>query len=185
MADLLRMARERPGQLRFGITGPGDTNHFATELLKAAAGVDMEAVAYRGMRDAMLDAAAGRIELVVTTVASTRALIEAGQLRLLATAAERRDPAMPEVPTVRESAGVDYVTGVWWGLFGPARLPRPVVARLNEAVGRALVQPAYRQVLASAGALPAPMVPADFAAKVRAEVGRWTAVARRAGIAAR
>ena len=184
MGDLLRIARERPGQLRFGGAGPGDTSFFAAELLKMAAGLDMEAVAYRGITEAQLDVAAGRIDLVVTTMASAKSLLEAERLRLLATAAEQRDPRMPEVPTVKEF-GADYVTGVWWGLFGPARMPATVVTGLNEAVNKALSEPAYRRLLETAGATPAPGTPDAFAAKVRAEVVRWTEVARRAGVAIR
>ncbi len=183
MAGLVRMAREQPGRLRFGGAGPGDTSFFAAELLKMAAGLDMEAVAYRGITEAQTDVAAGRIDLVVTTLASARGLLDAGQLRLLAIAADARDPRLPEVPTVREASGVDYATGVWWGVFGPARLPAPITARLNEAINRAVAEPLYQRVLEAGGAAAVPVSPEVFAAHVRAEVARWTEVARRAGIA--
>ena len=183
MAELVRMARERPGMLRFGGAGPGDTSFFATELLKMAAELDMEAVAYRGITEAQTDAAAGRIDLVVTTLASARGLLEAGQLRLLATAGAERDPRMPDVPTVKEATGIDYVTGVWWGVFGPARLPGPLTAQLNAAIARAMAEPQYQRVLEAGGAAMAPLSPEAFAAHVRAEVVRWTDVAKRAGVA--
>ena len=183
MAALVRLAREQPGQLRFGGAGPGDTSYFATELLKMAAGLQMEAVAYRGITEAQTDAAAGRIDLVVTTLASARGLLDAGQLRLLAIAADARDPRMPDVPTVRESTGIDYATGVWWGVFGPARLPAPITARFNAAINAAVAEPSYQRVLEAGGAAAAPVTPEVFAAHVRAEVARWTEVARRAGVA--
>jgi tripartite-type tricarboxylate transporter receptor subunit TctC len=185
LADLVRIARERPGQLRFGGAGPGDTSFFATELMKMAYALDMEPVAYRGITEAQTDAAAGRIDLVVTTLASARGLLEAGQLRLLAVAAAERDPRMPEVPTAKEATGVDYVTGVWWGVFGPAGLPAGVTTGLNEAIGRAMTEPAYQRVLDIGGASAAPLSPQAFAAHVRAEVARWTEIARRAGVAIR
>jgi tripartite-type tricarboxylate transporter receptor subunit TctC len=185
LADLVRIARERPGQLRFGGAGPGDTSFFATELMKMAYALDMEPVAYRGITEAQTDAAAGRIDLVVTTLASARGLLEAGQLRLLAVAAAERDPRMPEVPTAKEATGVDYVTGVWWGVFGPAGLPAGVTTGLNEAIGRAMTDPAYQRVLDIGGASAAPLSPQAFAAHVRAEVARWTEIARRAGVAIR
>jgi tripartite-type tricarboxylate transporter receptor subunit TctC len=185
LADLVRIARERPGQLRFGGAGPGDTSFFATELMKMAYALDMEPVAYRGITEAQTDAAAGRIDLVVTTLASARGLLEAGQLRLLAVAAAERDPRMPEVPTAKEATGVDYVTGVWWGVFGPAGLPAGVTTGLNEAIGRATTEPAYQRVLDIGGASAAPLSPQAFAAHVRAEVARWTEIARRAGVAIR
>jgi tripartite-type tricarboxylate transporter receptor subunit TctC len=183
MADLVRIARERPGMLRFGGAGPGDTSFFATELLKMAANLNMEAVAYRGITEAQTDAAAGRIDLVVTTLASARGLIEAGQLRLLATASAARDARMPDVPTVRESTGIDFVTGVWWGVFAPARLPSALTATINAAVNRAMAEPQYQRVLEAGGASMAALAPEAFAAHVRSEVARWTDVARRAGVA--
>jgi tripartite-type tricarboxylate transporter receptor subunit TctC len=183
MADLVRIARERPGMLRFGGAGPGDTSFFATELLKMAASLDMEAVAYRGITEAQTDAAAGRIDLVVTTLASARGLLDAGQLRLLATASAARDPRMPDVPTVKEATGIDFVTGVWWGVFGPARLPAPLTAQINAAVGRAMAEPQYQRVLEAGGAAMAPLSAEAFAAHVRSEVTRWTDVAKRAGVA--
>jgi tripartite-type tricarboxylate transporter receptor subunit TctC len=182
--DLLRIARERPGRLRFGGAGPGDTSFFSGELLKMAAGIEMEAVAYRGIVDAQNDVATGRIELVVTTLASARALIDGGRLRVLAVAAEQRDRALPEVPTARE-AGLDYVTGVWFGVFGPARMPPAVTARLNAEIGQVLGDSGYQEFLARVGATAAPLSPEAFQAKLVAEVQRWTEVARRAGVAIR
>jgi tripartite-type tricarboxylate transporter receptor subunit TctC len=183
MADLVRIARERSGQLRFGGAGPGDTSFFATELMKMPYGLDMEAVAYRGITEAQTDAAAGRIDLVVTTLASARGLMDAGQLRVLAVASAARDPRLPDVPTAREATGVDFVTGVWWGVFGPARMPPVLTARLNEAINKAVMEPAYQRVLEAGGASAAPLSPEAFAAHLRAEVTRWTEIARRVGVA--
>ena len=183
MADLVRIARERPGQLRFGAAGPGDTSFFAAELLKLAGNLEMEAVSYRGITEAQTDAAAGRIELVVTTLASARSLIEAGQLRLLATATAERDPQTPDVPTARESSGLDYVTGVWWGMFGPASMPPAVTARLNTEINRVLGDQGYRELLQRLGASPAPETQEAFAAEVRSELTRWREIAVRAGVA--
>ncbi len=184
MGDLLAMARERPGQLHFGTAGPADTGFFAAELLKLAAGIDMEAVAYRGISDAVREAAAGRVDLVVTTWASSRALVEAGQLRILAVAMETRDRAMPDVPTVRES-GVDYVTGLWWGILAPARTPAAIVRHLNATINGVLTEPDYLRILESLGGSPAPATPEAFADLVRTELGKWRAIADRAGMVRR
>lgn len=184
LQDLLRIARAQPNRLRFGGAGPGDTSFFAGELLKQAADIQMEAVSYRGIVDAQTDVAAGRIELVVTTLASARSLIDAGRMRVLAVAAEQRDPALPNVPTARE-AGLDFTTGVWFGLFGPAAMPAPVVARLNREVNEILRDASYQEFLARVGATAAPQTPDEFEAKLRSEVQRWTDIARRAGVALR
>ena len=182
--DLLRIARERPGQLRFGGAGPGDTSFFSGELLKMAANIDMEAVAYRGIVDAQNDVAGGRIELVVTTLASARSLLEGGRIRVIAVAAEQRDPALPDVPTAREM-GLDYVTGVWFGVFGPAGMPDDVTMRLNAEINAVLEDPGYQEFLSRVGATPAPLSAGAFQAKLTLEVERWTDVARRAGVAIR
>jgi len=183
MAGLLRLARERPGQLRFGGAGPGDTSFFSAELLKMAAGIEMEAVAYRGINEAQLDVAAGRIDLVITTLAAARSLLDAGELRLLAIAAEARDPAMQATPTVREATGVDYATGVWWGLFAPARLPPALRAQLHAAAHQAIAEPGFQRVLTASGAASAPIPSENFQSLLTSELRRWAEVARRAGVA--
>jgi tripartite-type tricarboxylate transporter receptor subunit TctC len=182
LATLIRLAREQPGRLRYGGAGPGDTSAFAAVLMTMAANVEMEGVAYRGIVDAQNDTAAGRIDVTVTTLASARALIEGGQLRVLAVAAAQRDPRLAEVPTARE-AGLDYVTGVWWGVFAPARLPEALRTRLNGAINAAMPEAAYQRVLEASGAAMAAMTADAFAAHVRAEAERWATVARRAGVA--
>jgi tripartite-type tricarboxylate transporter receptor subunit TctC len=184
LQDLLRIARAQPNRLRFGGAGPGDTSFFSGELMKQAANIEMEPVSYRGIVAAQTDVAAGRIELVVTTLASARSLIDAGKLRVLAVAAEQRDPALPDVPTARE-AGLDYVTGVWFGVFGPAGMPAPVVARLNREVNEILRDPGYQEFLSRVGATAAPLTPEAFQTKLTSEVQRWTDIARRAGVAIR
>jgi tripartite-type tricarboxylate transporter receptor subunit TctC len=144
----------------------------------------MEPVAYRGIVAAQTDVAAGRIELVVTTLASARSLIDAGKLRVLAVAAEQRDTALPDVPTARE-AGLDFVTGVWFGVFGPSGMPAPIVGRLNREVSEVLRDPGYQEFLGRVGATAAPLAPDAFQAKLVSEVERWTDIARRAGVAIR
>jgi tripartite-type tricarboxylate transporter receptor subunit TctC len=111
-----------------------------------AARIEMEPIAYRGIVDAQTDAAAGWIEVVVTTLASARSLIDAWRLRVLAVAAEKRDPALPDVPTARE-AGLAYVTGVRFGMFGPARLPEPIVKRLNAETNQILQEQGCQEFL--------------------------------------
>lgn len=184
MADLVLIARERPGRVRFGTTGPGDIGFLSAQLIMTQTGTQMEPISYRGITEAQLDVAAGRVEIVVTTVASARSLLDAGELRMLAVTADRRDADFPDVPTSRES-GVDVIAGLWWGVFGPASLPEAVVSRLHGAVGNVVGEPAYQRILANGGALPASDSQANFAATVRADVDRWSEVARRAGIASR
>jgi tripartite-type tricarboxylate transporter receptor subunit TctC len=182
LAELIAVARARPGQLRFGGAGIGDTSFFATQILNMAAGLEMEAVAYRGIMEAQLDTAAGRIEVCVTTLASARPLIEAGDLHVLAVSTPTRTASLPDVPSARE-LGVDYVTDVWWGLFAPARVPDPIAARLHNRAAEVMRGEAYARVSQINGAEFVPMSQAAFAEKVRNDVTRFRDIARRAGVA--
>ena len=182
LGELIAAARERPGQLRFGGAGVGDTSFFATQILNMAAGIEMEAVAYRGIMEAQLDTAAGRIEVCVTTFASARPLIEAGDLRVLAVSTPTRTSSLPEVPSARE-LGVDYIADVWWGLFVPARVPEPIMARLHDVAAEVMRGEAYARLSRLNGAEFVPMPQAAFAEKVRKDVTRFRDIARRAGIA--
>jgi tripartite-type tricarboxylate transporter receptor subunit TctC len=181
LRDLLRVARENPGRLRFGATGTGDVNYFASQLLATQANVAFEPVIYRGASDAQIDLVAGRIELLVTTLASARGLIDSGDVRVLAIATPERSPALPNVPTAREE-GVDYVTGVWWGVFAPARVPPAAVAAFHDEAAVVARTPAFQRVLEMAGAAHVPMTQPDFAAKVMREINDWRAIAERLGI---
>lgn len=181
LQDLIQTARANPGRLRFGATGVGDINYFATQLLAAQAGVELEPVIYRGISDAQIDLIAGRIELVVTTLASARGLIESGDTRVLAVSTAERSASLPNVPAAKEQ-GIDYVTGVWWGVFAPARVPSSAIATLHAEASNVARSEAFARVLEMAGATYVPMSQADFATKVGDEIRNWRSMAERLGI---
>lgn len=181
LQDLIRTARENPGRLRFGATGVGDVNFFATQLLAAAAGIELESVVYRGIAEAQIDLMAGRIDLVITTMASARGLIEAGETRILAASTADRSPLLPNIATAKEQ-GVDYVVGAWWGVFAPARVSASVIAALHAEASMVARSESFTRILETAGAAHFPITQADFATKVTTDIRNWRGIAERLGI---
>jgi tripartite-type tricarboxylate transporter receptor subunit TctC len=181
MGDLVRMDRERPGTIHFASSGPGSTTHIMTELFNLRAGTRLVHVPYRGTAPALTDLVAGRVDLMFTTIASAAGQIRGNLLRVVAYTAEGRPPGTPEGSTAREQ-GVDYESGIWWGLFAPRGLPSAVRRRLNQATNAALTDPAFARYLEGEGAVPAPMAPEAFAAFLRAETAAMREVVQAAGI---
>ena len=183
VADLVRIARERPGSLDYGTSGAGGINHFITEYFCLRADVRMNHIPYRGTGPAVTDLVAGHIALMITTMASASAVVREGRVRILAYTAPGAPPGSPPAPTVRE-AGIDYETDLHWGLYGPRGLPRPVLDQLNEAANAALADPEVARLVEAEGARPTPGRPEEFAALIRTELARWREVARLANIRA-
>ena len=181
MPELIAYAKANPGKINYGSAGLGDSTQLATELLGNVAGIKMEPVGYKGIAPAQMDVIAGRLDLVITTVASIRGT--AGEkLPMLGFTSEARNPDYPAVPTVKESTGLDYVVDVWWGVFGPKGLPVAIRDRLNKEIAIAVADPEFGVFLKSAGAMPAPSTPALLQDLLVQDVRRWTDTARRAGI---
>jgi tripartite-type tricarboxylate transporter receptor subunit TctC len=178
--ELIAYAKANPGKINYGSAGLGDSTQLATELFNNAAGIKMTAVGYKGISPAQMDLIAGRIDLVITTVASTRGTA-AESLPKIAFTTVKRDADFPNVPTVRES-GLDYVVDVWWGVFAPAGTPTPVRDRLNHEIAAIVAEPEFASFLKTAGAVPAPSTPQQLRDEVAKDVARWTDTARRAGI---
>jgi tripartite-type tricarboxylate transporter receptor subunit TctC len=126
--DLVRMARERPGAIDYGSSGPGGINHFVTEYFCLRAGIQMNHVPYRGMPPAVTDLVAGHIPVLITTMPSAAGEVREGRVRLLAYTAPGAPDGSPPGPTVKET-GIDYESDIWWGLFGPRGLPPEILAR--------------------------------------------------------
>ncbi|MCK8786675.1 tripartite tricarboxylate transporter substrate-binding protein [Roseomonas sp. NAR14] len=182
MAGLVRRAREQPGALQYGHAGIGGIGHFTMELFNQAAGLRMEGIPYPGIAPAQTDLAGGRLDFLITTLASVRGMVEAGRLPVLAGTGARRMAFAPGVPTVREATGIDYEVDLWWGVLGPRGLPGPVRERLNREVNALLAQPDFQGFLGVEGATAAPADVAGFEAAFVADVRRWRGTARQLGI---
>ncbi len=175
------MARERPGAIDFGSSGPGGINHFVTEYFCLRAGIRMNHVPYRGMPPAVNDLVAGHIPVLITTMPSAAGVVRDGRVRLLAYTAPGAPEGAPPAPTVREQ-GIDYESDIWWGLFAPKGLPEPILARLNTEVNAALAEPDMARLFQAEGARPSRATPAEFTALLQAEHARWREVATAANI---
>ena len=185
VADLVAYARRHPGKLNVGSGGNGSAGHLAAEMFKAGAKVYMVHIPYAGANPAQLALLAGQVDLNFDNLAAAAANIKAGKLRAIAVTTRTRSSAMPELPTIAEAgreaglAGFDVNT--WFGLFGPARLPADVLARLNKAFVDALDAPEVRARLASLLAEPAPTTPDQFGAFVKAELAKYEPIVKASG----
>ena len=178
--DLVAYAKANPGKINYGSAGLGDSTQMATELFNNIVGVKMTAVGYKGIAPAQFDVVAGRLDLIITTMAAIKGTVTERLPKIAFTSAQR-DPDFPDVPTVRE-AGIDYVVDVWWGLFAPAGLPAAIRDRMNREVAAICASPDFAGFLKAAGARAAPSTPQVLQELLAKDVVRWTETAKRAGI---
>ena len=184
MADLIAVARAKPGQLSYGHAGNGTSPHLAAELLKATAKIDITAVPYKGGLPALNDLLGGHIPLTFNNVPEAIGQIKAGRLRALAVTTAQRTPLLPDVPTIAESGLTGYDTGVWWGVMGPARLPANIRAKIARDCADAMRTPAVRERFETLGATPIGSAGDEFAALIRSDYEKWGPIIKAAGIVA-
>ena len=182
MEQLVAHARANPGALLYGMAGLGGVGHFAMEAFNLASRLQMEAIPYSGIAPAQADLVSGRIDFLMTTLASVRGLVEAGTVPVIAVSTAERVPEMPNVPTIRESTGIDFEVTVWWGILGPRGIPMPVQQRLNAEIAKAVQAPSYLRFLEAEGARPAPLNLPEFRDALRTDVLRWRQLAAEARI---
>ena len=183
--DLVAYAKKHPARLNYGSGGNGSAGHLAGEMFKTQAGLFMVHIPYAGGPPAQLALLSGQVDLNFDNLAAASANIRSGRLRALAVTTARRSSAMPDVPTIAESAA-DLGLGqfdihTWFGLFGPARLPADVTARLNRAFVDALNSAEIKARLATLMAEPAPTTPDAFAQFVRSENAKYERVVKATG----
>jgi tripartite-type tricarboxylate transporter receptor subunit TctC len=181
-AELVAYAKAHPGKLAYGSAGNGSTSHLTTEYFKLITGTDILHVPYKGVGPMLTDLVSGQLSMGLNGAPAVMAHVNAGRLRALAVTSLTRLEALPQVPTLDEAGVRGFDASGWYGVVAPAGTPQAIVARLNAEVGRAMQTPELRARLDSEGALPAPGTPEEFAAFIRAEIARWDAVLKRAGI---
>ena len=179
--ELLDLARAKPGGIRYGSGGVGTASHLATEMLKLMTRTEMVHVPYKGLGPALTDLTGGRIELIVSTMASALPQIKAGKLRPLAVTTAQRTPFYPEVPTLNEAGVKGYEFSTWYGLLAPARTPAPVVERLNAETHKALASAALKEQFGAQGLEAAASTPQEFGRYLRSEVDKWAKVVKASG----
>ena len=179
--ELVALARERPGQLRFGSAGNGSVLHLAGELFKTAAKVDLTHVPYKGGGPAMVDLLGGQIELMIVDIPLALPHVKSGKLRALGVTGRARSRLLPEVPTVSEAGVPGYEVSTWSGVLAPADTPADIVEKLHAAFAKALSNPELKERFAGQG-VEVDALPRDqFGAMLRDEITKWSAVVRSAG----
>jgi tripartite-type tricarboxylate transporter receptor subunit TctC len=181
VADLIKLAKEKPGQLNFASSGSGTSIHLSGELFKTMTGVDMVHVPYKGSSPAVTDLMGGQVQLMFDNLPSSLAQIKAGKLRAIAVTSAQRAPALPNVPTIAESGLPGFEASSWFGLLAPAGTPPAVVARINADVNQWLQTAEAKEKLLAQGADAAGGTPEQFAAHIRAETEKWAKVVKVSG----
>jgi tripartite-type tricarboxylate transporter receptor subunit TctC len=181
MAELVALAKSRPGKLSYASSGHGAAAHLAGELFKVAAQIDIVHVPYKGAAPALQDLIAGHVQMMFATAASVVPHIRDGKVRALAVTTPRRTAVLPDVATVDELGIKGFDATTWHGLVAPARVPKDVVAALNRALAAALADPGVRKSLGDLGVDIIGGSPEDFAAYIKAEIPKWTAIVQASG----
>jgi tripartite-type tricarboxylate transporter receptor subunit TctC len=182
--ELVALAKQKPGELRYASAGVGSLQHLAAELFRLQAGIDILHIPYRGGGPATLDVVAGHAEISIGSLIQNLPHIRNGGLRALGTSGTKRSPALPDVPTVIEAGVPGYEASNWWGLLAPAGTPEPVIERVNRELAAILDTPQARERFETEGAEPETMAPAEFGKFVQAETAKWAKVVKDAGIKA-
>jgi len=182
VADLIRLARARPGDIDFGSAGVGATTHLAVEHFMLLAKVKLRHVPYKGSPQATADLVAGHIQVAIPTMPAAFPFIQARRLKALAVTTEKRVPVLPEVPTMQEAGVKGYVNVLWAGVLAPRGTPDAVVKRLHGEIVNALKLADVRKVLETTGATPQSSTPEEFAAFIKVELDKWDRVVKEAGV---
>lgn len=184
LQDVIAYARAKPGQLTYASAGVATGTHMTAELLKFMTGIDILHVPYKGGGPAMTAAMGGQTQLVIGTSVGLLTHVRAGRLRAIAVTSAQRMATAPDIPTFAESGAPGYEHEPWNGMFGPAGMPKPVLARVNAEVVRVLHSAEVKKVLERDGADVVGSTPEQFGIVLKAEIAKWTKVARAAGIKA-
>ena len=179
--ELIALARARPTQLLYGSAGNGSTLHLAGEMFNTLAGVKLTHVPYKGVTGAFSDLLGGQISLMFPGMPIALPQAQAGKLRALGTTGAKRAPAAPELPTIAEAGVPGYEVSVWYGVLAPANTPAAIVQRLHAELTRIVQLPDIRERWAVLGAEPVHNTPGEFAAFLKADLGKWANVVRESG----
>ena len=161
---LVAIAKASPGKLTYATAGVGSSSHIAGELFKQVAGIDVTHVPYKGAAPAMMDLRGGRVSYMGTSLASANQLVREGKIRAIATTGVKRARLLPDVPTVAEQGYPGFESVSWLGMLAPARVPRPIIDRLNKEIVALLQSPEVQKMVLAEGGETVPGTPEEFAA---------------------
>jgi tripartite-type tricarboxylate transporter receptor subunit TctC len=176
VADLIALAKAKPGDVLYATAGKGTATHLAAELFNMMAGLKMTPVHYKGGGETIKDLVSGQVKVMFSTIPPVLGFVKDGTLHGLATTAPKRDRTLPDLPTIAEAGLAGYDVRLWFGLIAPAGTPRDVVDRLSAATKQALNSPELKTTLAAQGYDPLFGTPEEFGAYYRSEVEKWAKV---------
>ena len=182
LPEMVAYAKANPGKLTYASFGTGTTSHIAGEMLKAAAGIDIVHVPYKGAGEAIPALLSGQVSMYFDTIMTGLPQAKSGALLALGMSNAKRSALAPEIPTIAEQGYAGYDIAPWYGLVAPEGTPAPVLDKLNRAVNKVLADPALRSKLAEAGAEPRGGSREEFAAFIKAEIPRTKQLIDQAGI---
>ena len=180
--ELLALARAKPGTLNYGSAGVASSLHMTGELFKHVTKINIVHVAYKGTAPALTDLLAGQVQMVFSTMPPPLPFVKNGKLRALGVTTAQRSKATPDVPTIAEAGVPEFAVENWQGIVAPAKTPRAIIDKLNREMIKVLAQPAMVEVFGTQGLDPVGNSPAQFDKLIRAEIDKWTALVKAAGI---
>ena len=180
--ELIALARSRPGEISYASPGAGNSSHLAGELFNAMAKVDILHVPYKGMAPAVISTVSGEAPIIYASIPPILPHVRSGRVRALGVGNAQRVPSLPEFPTISESGLPGYEAYAWAGMIGPAHMPRDIVMRLNKEIVATLHQKDVIDRMLAEGTVPTPSSPEEFTEYLKAELKKWGAVVKLAGI---
>src|SRR6185295_6432576 len=181
VADVIALAKAKPGQLAFASQGTGVAPHLMMEMIKKAAGIDLVHVPYRGSAPALNDVVAGNVPLMMDSIVTGLPHVRSGALKGLAVSTAKRTPLAPDIPTVAESGIPGFEAFLWYGVVAPAQTPPDIVAQLAREIAAVMALPDIRERLVALGSEPADSNPSTFAAFIKGESEKWGEIVRSSG----
>lgn len=182
LKEFIALAGRHPGKVNFSSSGAGSTNHLASELLKVMFKLDMVHVPYKGGAAQLVALMGGEVDMAVMAVPAAVSAVKANRVRPLAVLGESRVPALPQVPTAKESGIPNFVVTIWYGVLAPGGTPRSMIDRLNAEIHKAMAGPDMKKALEANGAVPTVSTPDEFTDFIRSETARYAKIIKSAGI---
>jgi tripartite-type tricarboxylate transporter receptor subunit TctC len=184
VAELVAAAKAKPGQLNFSSAGVGSGTHFAAEIFRAMAGIDVVHVPFKGIPEALGDTMTGRVQFFMAPIANAVNPVKEGRLVGLGVSSLERDPLLPQLPTLDEAGVPGYKSQLWFGLLAASAVPRPIIRKLNREIARVLSEPELKARWSAIGIEPRPDTPEAFDRLVREDAAVFTRIARASNIRA-
>ena len=178
LPDVIAISKKDPNGLSYGTSGAGGTPHIAGELLKQKTGANLVHVPYKGGGQALIDLLGGNIPLVYTAVAGANQYVKSGRIKAIAVSSAKRSPSLPDVPTFTEAGIKDFEIDDWVGLLAPAKTPKPILTKLNQALNEILNSPEGKTRLLAMGITPSPGTPEKFGEQIKGDLIRFAPIVK-------